>query len=166
MEAARTQPELRLINGRTGEVEDTCESCLQYERTIRTLNGRLTRMERDREAEAEQHKRWPEAEALHTWWALATGHEGCRFAAEEFYQAMPRLKERSSIEFLQGIAGLAFDPNSKQRRNGTTERYDSWEVLTKSGPRFQRYYERAPGWPVKEHHWKRWLLDRIESRFR
>jgi hypothetical protein len=162
------QPHLALVDLETGEVkeQDDCPSCLQYERQIRVLNSRLTQLQKDKEAEGREHKLWPEAEALHTWWALATGHEGCSFEAEELYQAVPRLKEHTAIGILQGIAGIAYDPNERTIKNGGSEKYDSWELLMKSGPRLKRYQERAPGWPVKPNQWKHWLLDRIESRFK
>jgi hypothetical protein len=165
----------RIIDPATGEHEDFagCPHCeekeavvVQLERQIRTLNARLTRLQRDEEKEARKHAMWAEASALHDWWALATGHEGTKFGADELYAAVPRLKEHTAREILQGIAGIAFDPNTKRKRNGHTERYDGWETLMKSGPKFQRYAERAPGWPVKQHYWKRWLIDRIESNLR
>lgn len=165
---------LRVIDCETGEViVNGCPRCstneavvVQYEKDIRKLKAQITRLERDKEAEARRHKLWDEASALHDWWGMATGHAGTKFGADELHQALPRLKERTPVEVLQGIAGIAYDPNTKQTRNGGTERYDSWELLLKSGPNLQRYMERAYQWPSKEHQWKFWLIERIEGSFK
>lgn len=157
--------ELRVING-NGELENVCPSCLRHERHIRNLNRQITELTRNEEEEAREDERWPEVECLHEWWALATNHERTVFGAKEFYLAIPRLKEYEPVEYLQGIAGIAFDPNTKQTKNGRTETYDSWELLNKSGPNFKRYMERAPGVPVDQHKWKRWLINKIEGSFK
>jgi hypothetical protein len=153
----------------TGEVyPDGCPACKQYENQLRTANAKITRLETSDEEKARQHKRWDEAEAAFTWWALATGHEGVAFEAEEFGYVVPRLKEKSVglIGVLQAIAGAAFDPGSRPRKNGTTEVYDDFELINRSKKHARSFRERAPGWPVSEHKWKAWLIDRIESQFK
>lgn len=157
--------ELRVING-NGEVEQVCPSCLRHERHIRNLNRQITELTRNEEEEAREDERWPEVECLHEWWALATNHERTVFGAKEFYEATARIKERTPVEILQAIAGIAFDPNTKQTKNGRIERYDSWSLLMKSGPNMQRYMERAPGVPVNDHKWKFWLINKIEGSFK
>lgn len=159
-------PRIAYVDTATGEPLSDCPVCVQYEKDLRIAKAKITRLERDEEMEALEHSRYDEILTLHEWWALATNHEGVKFGAKEFFQALPRLKERHVEGFLQGIAGIAFDPNTKPRRNGGTEIYNSWELLTASGPKFQRYYERAPGWPTRPHHWKTWLIQRIEGSFK
>lgn len=158
------RPTLRVVDTETGEVQDECASCLQYERDIRVLKARITRMERDEEAEARKHKLWAEAEAVHDWWALACGHPGVKFGAEEFHQVLPRLKERDVglIGVLKAVAGAAFDPNTKRMKNGRMQRFDSFELIMRSRPKCDSFRERAPGRADGEE-WKRWLVQRIEE---
>lgn len=160
-------PRIAYVDTATGEKLSDCPVCVQYEKDLRILKAKITSLEKDEEMEALEHPKWDEALTLHNWWGLATGHEGVHFGAKELRQALPRLKERTAVEFLQGVAGIAFDPNVKPRKNGEgSERYDSWELLTASGEKFKRYFERAPYWPSQPHRWKHWLIERIESRFR
>lgn len=167
------KPALRLIDTETGEIsEGTCPHCeereaatVQLERDLRKAKAAVTRMQRDQEAEARDHKLWDEAQALHDWWAIACDHPGVKFDAEAFRQVLPRLKEVGPIGVLQAVAGVAFDPNSAPRKNGTTELFNDWELLNRSGAKAKRFRERAPGRPDGEE-WKRWLVDRIEARLK
>lgn len=157
---------------RDGVPHDDCPGCIDYEDTLkqaekqlRIANARITRMERDAEHQARRHKLWDEAEAAHNWWALACGHEGVKFGAEEFGYIVPRLKEKDVgiVGVLQAIAGAAFDPGTKTRKNGTLERFDSLELVCRNRLKFNSFQERAPGWPTDKHKWKRWLIEHIES---
>ena len=166
------KPELQLVpefDPSTGEV--LCSRCaatenaaVQLERKLRAAYAQITRMETDAEAEARRHKGWAEVEGLFDWWRLATGHFGVSFGADEFYPGLRRVAEVGPVVVLQGVAGLAFDPNSKPMRNGRVQFYDSWELLTRSRSKLESAAERAPHLP-DPHRWKRWLIDRIESQF-
>jgi hypothetical protein len=168
-------PNLIVMNAETGEQLGALEAHVEeHEHVYRQLENKykgalakISKLERDDEAEARKHKRWAEAEALHEWWCLATGHEGRKFGADEFYQVLPRLKERSCgpIGVLHAIAGAAFDPGTKQMKNGRTERYDDWELVTRSPAKLESFRNRAPG-KLDGHEWKNWLLDRIERNFK
>lgn len=160
----------RLIDPATGDFEDYagCPECeekeaalIQLERQHRATNARLTRLQRDQEKEARRHKLWAEAETVHDWWAIACGHPGVKFGAEDFYQALPRLGE-GPVELLKGIAGAAYDPSTKQMKNGRIQRFDSWELITRSSAKLRSFADRAPG-PQDSEDWKRWLVRRIES---
>lgn len=145
-----------------GMLED---SLVQTERQLRTANGRITRMNRDEEHEARKNARWEEAEAVHTWWRLATGHFGVKFTAEDFKHVLPRLKERGPIGVLKTVAGAAFDPGTTTMKNGRQMVYDDWELLNRSRAKADNFAKRAPG-SENGHEWKRWLLERIESNLR
>lgn len=135
------------------------------ERQLRSTYGRLTRLERDEEAHARKNKLWDEAEAVHTWWRLATGHFRTKFTAEDFKHVAPRLKERGVEGVLKAIAGAAYDPGTATMKNGRTMFYDDWELINRSKAKADNFAQRAPG-SENGHEWKRWLLDRIESNFR
>lgn len=161
-----------LVDRSTGEVfEDGCPDCVdkdgaikEYERQIRILNARVSRLEGRKEREDRESKYWAEAEAVFYWWALATGHEGSSFSKDRFKQIVPRLKEKrfGPIGVLKGIAGAAFDAGERPMPNGRVERYDDIELITRAPHKLENFQNRVYGGPDKES-WKRWLLDRIES---
>lgn len=160
-----------LFNRETGEALEGCPDCaskddviVQLERQIRTLSGRLTRLQRDEESESKKHKLWDEAAALHDWWAIATGHFRADFGLDDFKDMLPRLKEKKfgPIGVLQGIAGAAHAPQQKELPNGRFERYDSLELVCRSPKKLEAFQNRAPG-ELEGNEWKRWLIDRIES---
>lgn len=136
----------------------------QYERDLRVMKGRLTRLERNKEADDRSNKLWPEAEQLYAWWMLATGHFRSQFSIEDFRHMRPRLKEKDigPIGMLQAIAGAAHEPSERPMASGRIERYDSIELICRERDRTLNFQERVPGDP-EGHEWKRWLLNRIES---
>jgi hypothetical protein len=131
---------------------------------FRSALAEITKLKSDREADARKHKYWSEAEALHDWWAIAVGRPGRSFGADEFYQVLPRLKEKRCgvIGVLQAIAGAAFDPGSKTTKSGRIERYDDWELINRSQGKQESFANRVPG-DLDGHEWKRWLIAHIES---
>lgn len=153
---------LRVIDP-DGEIHEDCPSCVQYEKQIRILNTRLTKLQNDSEAKAREHKLWTEAETVHDWWRIACDHPGTRFAAEDFYQALPRLNEVGPVGILKAVAGAAYDPGEKRMKNGRTTKYDSFELINRSKTKLESFAERAPG-KVDGQEWKVWLVNRIESR--
>lgn len=148
----------------TGEADDALSALThKYHAAL----AEITKLKRDRAGEARKHEKWAEAEALHEWWRLATGHLKTEFDADDFYAVLPRLKERRTpIDVLRAIAGIAFDPNTKRTRNGNTEVYDSWDLLLRSKANMDRYEQRAPGVPVSDTKWRVWLVERVEANFR
>jgi hypothetical protein len=166
------KPPLIVVNTATGEqVGTVAELEAEHEAEIAALQaryraavGQITKLTKDQEAEARKHELWAQAEGLHTWWRIATGRCGRKFGADEFYQVLPRLKDRECgvIGVLEAIAGAAFDPGTKQLRNGETERYDDWELVTRSPGKLDSFRKRAPR-GADPHHWRRWLLAHIEA---
>lgn len=158
------QPRLMVIDTETGEQIGPLDDYLaSYENDIRRLKARLTSLQANREAEARKHKLWAEAETAHDWWRIACGHPGVKFGAEEFYQALPRLKERNGLMLLlKAIAGAAYDPNTKRMKNGSTMRYDDWELICRSKAKAENFARRVYGGAESEQ-WKGWLVQQIES---
>lgn len=163
----------RLVDPATGDFEDYagCPDCAdkndaiqQYEKQIRILNSRITRLERGAEEKDRKHKLWPEAEQVYAWWALATGHFRSQFSVEDFRHMRPRLKEKDigPIGLLQAVAGAAHEPSQRPMSSGRIERYDSIELICRERDRTLNFQNRVPGDP-EGHEWKRWLIDRIES---
>lgn len=164
------RPLLRLVDDNGEITEQACPHCQEkedalvaLERKYRSAMAEITRMKRDAEAEARQHHLWDEAQAAHEWWRLACWHPGTKFAAEEFYQALPRLRERNGLQqLLQAIAGAAYDPGSRRMKNGNLEIYDDWELITRSKKKVLNFGQRVYG-GADSPQWKRWLIERIES---
>lgn len=164
----------RVIDPATGDYEDHiggCPECGEKKDALVTLQFKMealaaevTRLKRDPQAEAEKHKLYAEGEAVHTWWRLATWHPQTKFEHIEFYQALPRLKERGPVELLKAIAGAAFEPGSKTYKNGEVETYDSWELICRSKSKCDSFAKRAYPSPKGEK-WKLWLLSKVESNF-
>jgi hypothetical protein len=160
-----------LIDPVTGDFEDyaACPTCKETSETLEAQTHKyhaalaeITRLKKDPQAEAEKHKLYAEGEAVHTWWRLATWHPQTKFEHVEFYQALPRLKERGPVELLKAIAGAAFEPGSKTYKNGEVEVYDSWELICRSKSKCDSFAKRAYPSPNGEN-WKRWLVQRIET---
>lgn len=160
----------RLIDPATGDFKDyaACPTCKETNETLEAQTHKyhaalaeITRLKKDPQAEAEKHKLYAEAETVHTWWRLATWHPQTKFEHEEFYQALPRLAERGPVGLLKAVAGIAFDPATKQRKNGTTATYDGWHLLTDKA-KCEDCCQRVPGGPESEE-WKRWLVQRVET---
>jgi len=165
---------LRLVNTETGEVHDGCPACseaertlVQYEKDIRILKAKITKLERDEEAECRTDPLWPEAEAVHEWWRLATGHLKTHFDAEDFKILRPHLKRgrHGVIDCLEAICGAAFDPYEKEKKNGRMKRYDDWDTIFATKAKMERFAERVPGEEGSQL-WKTWLIQRIEGNLR
>lgn len=158
---------LRLIDAETGEVhEDGCPNCGEKDEALsiahRKLQGawlQIARMEKDVESEQEDHDDRPLVEALHAQW-----QEECKRARSELdmgkdsrFEAYLRglklgrklarklgLKLPPADMCRLGIAGAAFDPYTRQMRNGGVERYDDPTTIFKNAASFERFVNRAP----------------------
>lgn len=167
-----TPEPLMVVNTETGEQVAPLEHFRQEaEAEYNALQGKfraalaeITKLKRDEEADARAHELWAEAEALHGWWAIACNHPGVTFRADAFYQVLPRLKEASCgpIGVLKAITGAAYDPGSKQMKNGRFEFYNDWELINRSQSKNRSFANRVPGDPDGVE-WRRWLVVHIEA---
>lgn len=162
------RPLLRVVDEQ-GEVHDGCPGCdeaertlVQYEKDLRILKAKITKLERDTEVDARKDPLWDEGEGVFQWFALACNHEGQRFEAEEFYLIKPHLKRVGPIGCLQAICGAAYDPGTKELKNGRLKRYDDFGLIFRSKEKLESFQERVPG-PFGSENWKRWLVERIDS---
>lgn len=154
----RAQPHLRLVvDGGTGEiVEETrsCPNCQELQdqldgaaKEIRGWRTRFAKLSREKESEAREHQLHHQAEALFKHWQIKTGHRQSKWSAERFFEAEPLLRKYGLEVFERAIDGIAFNPYTKVRKNGTVQRYDRWATLCKTFCGFEEYACRAPqGW--------------------
>ena len=162
------RPLLRVVD-HNGEVHEGCPGCaeaertlVQYEKDLRILKAKITKLERDTETECRSDPLWPEAEAVNEWWRLATGHFRCSFDAEDFKLIQPHLKRVGPVGCLQAICGAAFDPGVKEQKNGRLKKFDDFELIFRDKAKMESFAERVPGEEGGDQ-WKRWLLSRIEA---
>jgi hypothetical protein len=150
-ESRRREPERTLhIVTDDGEIID--ESVVQNlrdqlagaEKENRAWRSRYAELKRDKDADARADESWPLVFSLFKEWGKATGHTRSKFDAGRFYLALPFLRNYGEAMFLCAIHGIATDPFTTTRANGTPERQDGWETMLKSAGSFERYCNRAP----------------------
>lgn len=163
---------LRVVDTETGELLDpsACPGCdeaertlVQYEKDLRILKAKITKLERDTEAECRNDPLWPEAECLHTWWMLATGHFKAQFDPEDFLVAQRHLKRVGLVGCLEAVCGAAFNPGTDELKNGRVKRFDDFELIFRSKAKMESFAERVPGEEGDDLTWRRWLVQRIET---
>ena len=99
---------------------------------------------RRREQDFRKHDQYDRCVRLFRVWQRATGHTRSHFTADRFKRALPFLLEYEDTMIGRASEGLAFDPYTTRRANGTTQRHDSWELLFKSADRLEEFANRAP----------------------
>jgi hypothetical protein len=114
------------------------------EREIRAWRQRFAELKRDKDAAAREDESWPTIFALFKEWGKATGHTRSKFDSGRFYLALPFLRNYGEPMFRCAIHGIATDPFTTTRANGTLERQDGWETMLKNTGSFERYCNRAP----------------------
>lgn len=128
-----------------------CDRCAVLEdqlkgaqKDISAWRTRHANLERKTQDEAQKNAWWLPAQALFEYWKSATGHKNSRWTNDRFYAAEPLLRKYGVEVFARAIAGIANDPYTKMRRNGTVQRYDSWATLCKNADSLEEYANRAP----------------------
>jgi uncharacterized protein with PIN domain len=161
----------------SGEVIETCPSCLDNEEIIAKLQHRerglvsqISKLEGKAEKKAREHKLWNEIEAVFDWYRLATGHFDVKFTVEEFGQALPRWKQYGKGRAnpckpaLKAICGIAFDPSTTKGRAGKPRTFDKWELMCRNQFSWPDFHGRVPG--DTDTDWWRALIDLIEGNLR
>jgi hypothetical protein len=115
-------------------------------RSLRAESRRLEELKRDHQAEAEEHKLWPQATNLFAHWQKACRHPGADWKWERFELVVPYLKRRKyGLELcLRAIAGAAFDPFVTKAKNGNPIRHDGWDLIFRNSEKFESFCNRAP----------------------
>lgn len=163
------RPLLRVVDEQ-GEVHEGCPGCdeaertlVQYEKDLRILKAKITKLERDTETECRADPLWAEAEAVFDWYRLACWHPRATFDAEDFKLLQPHLKRSGPIGCLKAICGAAFDPYETEQKNGRSKKHDGWDTVFATKAKMERFAERVPGEEGDQVLWRKWLLKRIES---
>ena len=149
---------LRLVD-ESGEVlseELRCDGCRELQdqldgagREIAGWRTRYANLERDKNADAAKNALWLPAQALFVHWKKLTGHTNSKWTPDRFCACEPLLRKYGVEVFERAVAGIAHDPYTKLRANGTVQKYDSWATLCKNADAFEEYANRAPkGWKV------------------
>lgn len=146
-------PALRLVNADTGEFHDpgTCQECdhkddviAGLQRDIRGWAARYAELRRDRELEAKSHALYEPAKDLFGYWKLKCRHGRSRFTAERFELVRPLLEKYGEGACRKAIEGAAFDPFVTTRKNGSSQRHDSWELIFRDAGKLEDFANRAP----------------------
>jgi len=148
---SHVEPHLKIVDADTGEVLPNCPGCLEREAEIRALETekrgwrvRYQNLARDKELDARRHGLWPAALELFEYWQEKCRHPRSEWDADCFYQALPFL-ERDGLDACKiAIDGASYDPKTRTRRNGSVERFDSWELIFRNRNKFESFCNRAP----------------------
>jgi len=145
---------LRLVDADTGELVDRMPECPEcsrkddeiagLERDIRGWTLRNAELKRDRDYDARHHELWPVAEQLFDVWRRVCHHERSRFTVDRFEEARPLVAKYGVVTCERAIAGAAFDPHTTTRRNGSTKRYDDWDLIFRNAGKVEEFANRAP----------------------
>jgi hypothetical protein len=155
---------LRAVDPDTGELEpdiatlkaelqDKTRIIIGLESTNRGLIIKNRRLEEDRAQEAREHYLYALTKILYRAWQVRCNHTGAPFTSDRFWAAEPFLRSRAYgkdlearvVAVCEAIAGAAYDPGRKRRKNGTWQRYDDWETsIFYSAGRFEEYRAKAP----------------------
>lgn len=135
------------------ELQDKTRIIIGLESTNRGLMIKIRKLEEDRAQEAREHYLYPVMVILYRAWQVRCNHTGAPFTSGRFWAAEPMLRSRAYgrnleervIAVCEAIAGAAFDPYRKRRKNATWQRFDDWETsIFASAGRFEEYRAKAP----------------------
>ena len=111
--------------------------------TQRSQSSKIGKYRRE-EQSVSDHAQWKRCARLFRVWQRATGHTRSRFTAARFREALPYLTEYEDEVIERAIMGLAFDPFTSRRKNGTVQRHDGWHLLWKESTSVEEYANKAP----------------------
>jgi hypothetical protein len=145
---------LRVIDSDGVEL-DGCPSCARkadeiegLQRDIRGWAARYGELKRDKEADAERSRYWPAAVEVFEYWQRVCKHPRSAWSAERFFLVEPFLKKHGIEMCKRAVDGAAFDPFVTTRRNGSTKRHDSFDLVFRAPDKFEEFCNRAPRRPA------------------
>jgi hypothetical protein len=145
------RPDLHVVDTATGEIVETCEHCADLadqlagaEREIRAWRTRCANLERESDKDARNHPFWKDAERLVAEWRKRCRHPRSQLTADRFWMLQPFLHRHGYDLCLKAVAGAAFDPMTKERKNGSVQRFDALELIFRSEGHFESFVNRAP----------------------
>jgi hypothetical protein len=140
-----------IIDSSTGNVIDECPGCKELRNVVvgleidlRSANAREIKLREQKEERAEDAPEWEEVARLFAYYRERTGRKKSRFTADRFECALPLYKKNGMDVCMLAIDGIAFDPNTKQQKNGAMEIFNSWQLLFRNQCTLERYANRAP----------------------
>jgi hypothetical protein len=154
------QPNLRLVNTETGEVQTECPDCKRLrqelqqaddvisglQRDIRGWTIRFEELKRDRMKAAKHHEHYSEVEIAFREWQRHCNHPKSPYTADRFWLALPFYENpKYGLKMMiRAVKGAAYDPFEVRRKNGTMKRFDEWERIFKDAGSFEDFCNRAP----------------------
>ena len=143
-------PALRVVTA-DGELLDGCPTCEEkddviagLEETVRRLGSTITKLRRDREADAKNSDLWPTVQALYEFWKQECRHPRASLDVTDFEQAERFVRKHGEELCRRAIRGIAYDHWTSTRKNGSTKRHDTWEFIFRSNTNFMECVNRAP----------------------
>jgi len=142
-----------LVHPETGELVEppACPDCKEKEdviaglqRDIRGWSARYAELCRDLNADARTHPEWDTVTRIVGKWRRACRHPKSQMTADRFWLILPFLERHGEDLIDRAIAGAAFDPMTKPRKNGSVQRFDSLELIFRSEGHFESMVNRAP----------------------
>jgi len=130
---------IRLVN----EHRDLRSLLKRAEDRLKGADLEVARLRADEDRKAADNPYRGQADVLIACWKAACNRKRDP-SAEELLKACARLKKRGLGKCLTGIAGAAYDPTKRERRNGTVERFDDFELIFRSDSKLQSFIDRAP----------------------
>lgn len=115
------------------------------ERDLRGKRSLIAKLRRDEDADRRTYEHRAMVEDVHAEWQRECKHPNSKLTAERF-DAVRTLIEKGyeREQFARAIAGAAYDPFTKQRRNGSIQRFDDLELVCRDGKHFEDFANRAP----------------------
>lgn len=110
---------------------------------VKGLDLQIARMQADLDETAAADPNRPKVDVLVACWKAACNRRSDP-SAEELLKACARVKKLGLARCLKAIAGAAYDPTKRERRNGTVERFDKFELIFRSPEKTQSFVDRAP----------------------
>lgn len=154
---------LYVVDSATGEVlereasrEELWERVVELEGLLRDaerdLRGKRTRirfLEAQLQDDRVEYDRKDEVQSIFDEWRTVCRHPKSRLTPDRF-DAIRGLLEVTKPQpypreaFSAAIAGAAFDPYTRVRKNGTVQIFDDVEMVMRSGKSFEEFCKRAP----------------------
>lgn len=157
MSKARGESPVHLVHPSTGVLFETCPNCDGVEKELRAWRTRYANLKKEVEAGWQDKELFPEAKRLFDFWRDRCKHpyhprsQGpcglcgvIQFTIDRFDVCMPHLRDLGINLCKRAIEGAAYDPFTQIRRNGTLERYNSWELIFRNRDKVEYFANRAP----------------------
>jgi hypothetical protein len=133
----------------TNDAPSYLEALVQLEKAERRLAGAdlaVAKLEADHERDALNDPHRPEVELLHKCWKVACKRRR-ELDTNDREQMGRAVKRLGLLLCIEAIAGAAYDPHTRQLRNGDMERYDDLSLTFRSESKVHDFARRAPrGW--------------------